>query len=68
MDVCGHGGSVVFNLGYGKISQGLRMNILRNRLNLEPLLILALTKIRPRTEVLACQKQAHHLIKRSEPQ
>jgi hypothetical protein len=27
-------------------------------LNLEPALILALTKIRPRTEVLACQKQA----------
>jgi hypothetical protein len=30
----------------------------RNRLNLEPALILALTKIRTRTEVLACQKQA----------
>jgi hypothetical protein len=30
----------------------------RNRLNLEPVLILALTKIRPRIEVLACQKQA----------
>jgi hypothetical protein len=28
----------------------------RNRLNLEPALILALTKIRPRIEVLACQK------------
>jgi hypothetical protein len=27
-------------------------------LNLEPALILALTKIRPRIEVLACQKQA----------
>jgi hypothetical protein len=30
----------------------------RNRLNFEPDLILALTKIRPRIEVLACQKQA----------
>jgi hypothetical protein len=30
----------------------------RNRMNLEPALILALTKIRPRSEVLACQKQA----------
>jgi hypothetical protein len=30
----------------------------RNRLNLEPALILALTKIRPRIEVLACQKHA----------
>jgi hypothetical protein len=30
----------------------------RNRLNLEPPLILALTKIRPRIEVLACHKQA----------
>jgi hypothetical protein len=30
----------------------------RNRLNIEPALILTLTKIRPRTEVLACQKQA----------
>jgi hypothetical protein len=30
----------------------------RNRLNLEPALIHALTKIRPRIEVLACQKQA----------
>jgi hypothetical protein len=30
----------------------------RNRLNLEPALILALTKICPRIEVLACQKQA----------
>jgi hypothetical protein len=29
----------------------------RNRLNLEPALILALTKIRPRIEVLAFQKQ-----------
>jgi hypothetical protein len=29
----------------------------RNRMNLEPALILALMKIRPRTEVLACQKQ-----------
>jgi hypothetical protein len=36
----------------------VRENILRNRLNLEPVLILALTKIRPRAEVLACQKQA----------
>jgi hypothetical protein len=31
----------------------------RNHLNLEPALILALTKILPRTEALACQKQAH---------
>jgi hypothetical protein len=30
----------------------------RNRLNLQPALILALTKIRSRIEVLACQKQA----------
>jgi hypothetical protein len=30
----------------------------RNLLNLEPALILALTKISPRIEVLACQKQA----------
>jgi hypothetical protein len=30
----------------------------RNRLNPEPALILALTKIHPRIEVLACQKQA----------
>jgi hypothetical protein len=33
-------------------------HINRNRLNPEPALILALTKIRPRIEVLACQKQA----------
>jgi hypothetical protein len=31
---------------------------LSNRLNLGPALILALTKIRPRIGVLACQKQA----------
>jgi hypothetical protein len=30
----------------------------RGRSNLEPALILALAKIRPRTEVQACQKQA----------
>jgi hypothetical protein len=35
----------------------------RNRLNLEPALVLALTKIRPRTEVLACQKQAQYNLK-----
>jgi hypothetical protein len=35
----------------------------RNRLNLEPALILTLMKIRPRIEVLACQ----NLINRSEP-
>jgi hypothetical protein len=29
-----------------------------NRLNVGPALILALTKIRPRIEVLACQEQA----------
>jgi hypothetical protein len=39
----------------------------RNRLNLEPALILALTKIRPRIEVLACQKQAKSSLNRSEP-
>jgi hypothetical protein len=32
-----------------------------NRFNIEPTLILALTKIRRRTEVLACQKQAQSL-------
>jgi hypothetical protein len=31
----------------------------RNRLNPEPSLILAFTKIRPRIEVLACQEEAH---------
>jgi hypothetical protein len=30
----------------------------RNRFNLEPVLILTLTKILPQNEVLACQKQA----------
>jgi hypothetical protein len=30
-----------------------------NRLNLEPSLILALTEIRPRIGVMACQKQGH---------
>jgi hypothetical protein len=39
----------------------------RNLLNLEPALILASRKIRPRIEVLACQKQAQHLINESEP-
>jgi hypothetical protein len=33
----------------------------RNLLNLEPALILALTKIRPRIEGLACQKQAQRV-------
>jgi hypothetical protein len=31
----------------------------RHRSNLEPALIVALAKIRPRTEVLACQKSSH---------
>jgi hypothetical protein len=64
-------GTVIFKLGYAyprwyaKTSQGVRENILtsiktkdRNRLNLEPALILEFTKIRPRIEVLARQKQA----------
>jgi hypothetical protein len=42
----------------GPLKSGVREDILWNRSNLEPVLILALTKIRPRTEVLACQKQA----------
>jgi hypothetical protein len=37
---------------------GVREDILRNRLNLERALVLALTKIRPRNEVLARQQQA----------
>jgi hypothetical protein len=41
-----------------RASPGVRENILRNRLDIEPALILTLTKIRPRTEVMACQKQA----------
>jgi hypothetical protein len=40
------------------LQPGAREHILRNRLSLEPALILALTNIRPRAEVLACQKQA----------
>jgi hypothetical protein len=46
------------------LHQGAHGNILHQSnhliepLNLEPALILALTKIRPRTEVLECQKQA----------
>jgi hypothetical protein len=40
------------------LQPGAREIILRNRLNLEPALILTFTKIRPRAEVLACQKQA----------
>jgi hypothetical protein len=39
-----------------------------NRLNLEPALILALSKIRPWIEVLECQKQAQSFIDRPEPQ
>jgi hypothetical protein len=39
----------------------------RNRLNLEPALILALTKIRPPIEVLAARNKLRHLINRSEP-
>jgi hypothetical protein len=41
-----------------RIPPAVRENIERNRLNLEPALILALKKIRPRIEALACQKQA----------
>jgi hypothetical protein len=46
---------VVYKTG---LQRGVCENILRNRLNLEPALILALTKILPRIEVLACQKPA----------
>jgi hypothetical protein len=51
--------ALFFNLRY----PGVRKDILiktgnRNRLNPEPALILALKKIRPRIEALACQKQA----------
>jgi hypothetical protein len=42
--------------GYSKTFHN-NQNETKNRLNLEPALILALTKIRPRTGVLACQKQ-----------
>jgi hypothetical protein len=52
--------SEVFNLGYA--NHGISENTLHNQNGtqepLEPALILALTKIRPRIEVLACQKQA----------
>jgi hypothetical protein len=41
-----------------RVPSRVRENILRNRLNLEPALILVLTKIRPRIEVLTNQKQA----------
>jgi hypothetical protein len=49
---------------YEDISGGMRKHLAsiemkhRNHLNLEPALVLILTKICPRTEVLACQKQA----------
>jgi hypothetical protein len=49
--------AVVFNLGYAKTSY-MNKTKHNNRLKLEPALILALTKIRPRIEVLTCQKQA----------
>jgi hypothetical protein len=42
---------VVFNLGFEY------ENEIMNRLNLERTIVLALTKIRPRIEVLACQKE-----------
>jgi hypothetical protein len=42
-----------------RVPSEVRKSISWNRLNLEPALILALTKIRPRIEALACQKQAH---------
>jgi hypothetical protein len=47
---------VVFNLGYAKTSYIKTKH--RNSLNCELALILALTKIRPRIEVLAYRKQA----------
>jgi hypothetical protein len=42
------------------LQPGVRENILHQskRMNLKPVLILALTKIRPRTEVVQRQKQA----------
>jgi hypothetical protein len=40
----------------------------RNRLNLEPDLIFTLTNIRPRIEVIACQKEAQPSLYRSDPQ
>jgi hypothetical protein len=46
-----NGRSELFNLGYIH-------DISRNLMNLEPALILRLTKIRPPIEVLAYQKQA----------
>jgi hypothetical protein len=39
----------------------------RNRLNFEPALMLALTKIRPRIEVRVCRNKFIHLSNRSEP-
>jgi hypothetical protein len=48
---------VAFNLEFAKTSH-INQNEKGNRLNLEPALILALTKIRSRIEVLACEKQA----------
>jgi hypothetical protein len=55
---------VVFNLGYAKTTY-----IIQNETQekLEPALILALTKICHRIEVLACQKRLNHLINMSEP-
>jgi hypothetical protein len=55
--------SVVFNLGYA-YSRGYAKRLASiklkhgNRLNFESALIHTLTKVRPRIEVLACQKQA----------
>jgi hypothetical protein len=46
---------MVFNLWYEETSD---INQNKTQEPLEPNLILALTKIRPRIEVLACQKQA----------
>jgi hypothetical protein len=56
------GSPVVFKLGHALGRTRKHLTSIkpkhRKRLNLEPALIFALTKIRPRTEVLACQKQA----------
>jgi hypothetical protein len=47
----------VLGLQNSGLQPGVRENILRNSLNLEPALILALTKIHPRIEVPASQKR-----------
>jgi hypothetical protein len=52
------GGLELWQSTWDTCTPGACENILRNHFNLEPALILALTKIRPRIEMLACQKQA----------